>query len=415
MAIISSSKPPARGAIAKWLAVVGIGEDGIAGLGSEARRAIGSAEFVFGGCRHLELAAALIRGEARPWPTPFDSAVTEILALSEHAVCVLASGDPFHFGVGAVLARYIDAAEMSVFPGPSAFSLAASRLGWALQDCDILSLHGRPIDLILPFLHPRRRVIALTSDGKAPALLAQLLIAEGFGASRFHILEALGGPNEAILTLDAKAVGTADFAPLNVVAIDVDAIASARVLPLGNGLADTFFEHDGQITKREVRAVTMSVLSPRRGELLWDVGAGSGSVAIEWMLLNPSLRAIAIERNKARAERIRRNATSCGVPDLKVIEGEAPEALVGLPQPDAIFIGGGGNCEMIEAAVSYLRQGGRLVVNCVTLETEAIILSRYAELGGELMRIGIEHAAAIGSMTGWRAAMPITQWSWSKP
>lgn len=415
MAMLSSSKPAAGGAIAKWLAIVGIGEDGIAGLGTEAQRAIESAEFVFGGRRHLELAAALIRGEVRPWPTPFDNAVAEVLALRGHAVCVLATGDPFHFGVGAVLARHADITEMSVFSSPSAFSLAASRLGWAIQDCDILSLHGRPIDLIRPFLHPRRRIIALTSDGKAPALLAQLLINEGFGASRFHILEALGGPNEAILTLSAEAIRTTESAQLNVVAIEVDSVASARVLPLGNGLADTFFEHDGQITKREVRAITMSALAPRRGELLWDIGAGSGSVAIEWMLLNPSLRAIAVERNKTRAERIRQNATSCGVPDLKVIEGEAPEALADSPQPDAIFIGGGANSEMIEAVVSDLRHGGRLVVNCVTLETEEIILSYYARLGGELTRIGIERAAPIGSKTGWRAAMPITQWSWSKP
>lgn len=416
MTIMSSSQPAAPGSIAKWLAIVGIGEDGIAGLGQEARQMIESAEFVFGGRRHLQLAAGLIRGEARPWPTPFEGAVAEVAALKGRAVCVLATGDPFHFGVGAVLANHIAPAEMSVLPGPSAFGLAAARLGWVLQDCDILSLHGRSIDLVRPLLHPHRRIIALTSDGNAPALLARLLTEEGFGASCLHVLESLGGANEKIRAFRAGEVEAAQFDPLNVVAIEVAAGAHARILPLGSGLADTLFAHDGQITKREIRALTLSALSPRRGELLWDIGAGAGSVAIEWMLLHPSLRAIAIEMDETRAERIRLNANRCGVPDLRIVEERAPEALVGLPQPDAAFVGGGGATPgTIEAAIAALRRGGRLVVNAVTLETQTTILSFGSKHGGTVTRIGIERAAPVGSKTAWRPAIPVVQWSWTKP
>jgi len=399
----------------RWLTVVGIGEDGLAGLGDEAKRRIADAEFVFGGVRHLALAEAIITGERRKWPTPFDSAMRDVLALRGRKVCVLASGDPFFHGVGVTLARQVPPAEMRVLPISSSMSLAASRLGWALQDTETVSLHGRPIDLLRPLLHPGARILALTSDGEAPAEVAQLLTRTGFGPSNLTLLEALGGPDERIRSTRAEAFDIENVNPLNVLAIDVRAELEARILPLAAGMPDALFEHDGQITKREIRAATLSALAPRRGELLWDIGAGSGSISIEWMLTHPSMRAIAVEADSERAARIRRNAAACGVPGLTVVEGTAPQALHGLERPDAVFIGGGGSdAGVLDAAVDTLSLGGRLVANAVTLEMEALLLGRHAALGGDLIRIAVSRASPIGTMTGWRTAMPVTQWSWTK-
>jgi len=400
----------------RWLSIVGIGEDGVDGLSPAARGLIGDAEIVFGGRRHLGLAAALIRGAARPWPSPFDGAAEEVLRYRGRQVCVLASGDPFQYGVGAVLARHIDAREMLVVPAASAFSLAAARLGWSLPEAVSISVHGRTLDLVRPHLQPHARILALTSDGEGPAALAKLLAETGFGASRLTILEALGGPRERIRATTATGYDFGAVDALNTVAIEVEAGLAARVLARTPGLADDLFEHDGQITKREIRAVTLSSLAPRRGELLWDIGAGSGSVAIEWMLADPAMRAIAIERRADRAARIRRNAAAFGVPGLELVEDAAPAALASLPAPDAIFIGGGASAAgALDTAARALRSGGRLAVNAVTLETEALLLARHAAFGGELLRIGISRAAAIGGKIGWRAAMPVTQWVWTKP
>ena len=399
----------------KWLAVVGIGEDGVDGLGEAARRAIAEADVVFGGRRHLALAAPLIRGEARPWPSPFDAAMAEVLAFRGGAVCVLASGDPFQNGVGATLARRLDAGEMAVFPAPSAFSLAAGRLGWALQEVETISLHGRDVALLRPLLHPEARVLALTSDGKGPAEIARLLVADGFGRSALHVLEALGGADERIRCASAAASVSVECGPLNLVAIEVIADPGARVLPFGS-LDDGLFEHDGQITKREVRAITLAALAPRRGERLWDIGAGAGSVAIEWMLRHPSLRAVAIEADPDRAARIRRNAVALGTTGLEVIERVAPAALVGLTVPDVIFLGGGGTDPgVLEAAIAALAPGGRMVANAVTLEMQALLIGTAARLGGALTTIAIARAAPVGGMTAWRPAMPVTQWAWVKP
>jgi precorrin-6B C5,15-methyltransferase / cobalt-precorrin-6B C5,C15-methyltransferase len=403
-------------ASARWLSIVGIGEDGVEGLSATARGLIGAAEIVFGGRRHLALAAPLIRGASRPWPSPFDGADDEVLQHRGRQVCVLASGDPFHYGIGAVLTRKIDPRETNVVPAPSAFSLAAARLGWPLPYTVLLSVHGRALDLVRPHLQPGARILALTSDHEGPAALAKLLAEIGFGSSRLTVLEALGGPHERIRTARASDYGLGVVDTLNTVAMEVEASPGARVLARAPGLADNLFEHDGQITKREVRAVTLSSLAPCRGELLWDVGAGSGSVAIEWMLADPSMRAIAIERRADRAERIRRNAAAFGVPGLEVMEGGAPTVLSGLATPDAIFVGGGAaDAGVLDGAARALRQGGRLVVNAVTLETEAMVLARRAVLGGELTRIAIARADAVGQMTGWRPAMPVTQWVWTKP
>lgn len=400
----------------QWLTIVGIGEDGLPGLGSAARAAIADAEVVFGGARHLELAAEAITGEARAWLSPFSRSIEAVLASRGRKVCVLASGDPFNHGVGATLARHVDAAQMRVFPHLSAFSLAAGRLGWPLQDVVCVSLHGRPIELIVPYLHPSARILALTSDEQGPAELSKLLTDKGFGLSIVTVLEALGGPEEQVRSQMAMQFGLTDIDPLNVCAITVVALPDARTLPLTPGLPDDFFDHDGQITKREVRALTLSALAPRRGELLWDIGAGSGSIGIEWMLADPSLRAIAVETNADRAVRIAKNAASLGVPGLRIIEGAAPEALAGLEAPHAIFIGGGGSdAGVLDAAIDALRSGGRIVANAVTLEFEALLLARYSTHGGALTRLSVARADAVGSMTAWRPAMPITQWSWTKP
>jgi precorrin-6Y C5,15-methyltransferase (decarboxylating) len=399
----------------RWLSIVGIGEDGIDGLSTAARELVQRAEIVFGGRRHLALAAPLIRGSARPWPSPFEGAVKEVLEHRGRAVCVLASGDPYLYGIGSLLARHVDPREVQALPAPSAFSLAAARLGWALADTAQLSLHARALDLVRPHLQPGARVLALTSDGQAPAALARLLTSAGFGASRLTVLEALGGPRERIRSTSAAQLDLDCIDDLNVVAIEAAAHPTARVIARAVGLSDALFEHDGQITKREIRAITLSSLAPRRGELLWDIGAGAGSVAIEWMLADASLRAIAVERNAERTARIKRNATAFGVPGLVVIEGAAPAVLENLEPPDAIFIGGGaGDPGVLDRCVLALRSGGRLVVNAVTLETESLVLERRTSLGGELIQIAVAHAAPLGSKTGWRPAMPVTQWVWVK-
>jgi len=386
------------------------------GLSPGARDLVARAEIVFGGARHLALAALLIRGEAKPWPSPFSKGIDEVLAARGRPVCVLASGDPFFYGVGATLAGHVAPDETWVVPAPSAFSLAAARIAWALPETVLLSVHGRALDRIRPHLHPGAHILALTSDADGPAALAQLLTDTGFGESRLTVLEALGGANERITTAIAANFDVGNIAALNTVAIEAIASSDARVITYTPGLADDLFEHDGQITKREIRAVILSSLAPRRGELLWDVGAGSGSVGIEWMLADPSLRAVTIEARADRAARIGRNAAAFGVPGLQVIEGNAPEALHGLEAPDAIFVGGGASVPgLLDACLAALKPGGRLVANAVTLETEAKILARHAELGGDLIRIAVSRAGQVGGKTGWRPAMPVTQWVWGKP
>jgi precorrin-6Y C5,15-methyltransferase (decarboxylating) len=400
----------------RWLSIVGLGEDGVEGLSATARGLIAAADIVFGGERHLRLAQSLIKGEAKPWQSPFSRGIEEVLASRGRQVCVLASGDPFHYGVGSVLAGQVPPEETLVVPAPSAFSLAASRLGWALPDTVLLSVHGRALDRIRPVLHPGARVLALTSDSEGPGALARLLAETGFGQSKLTVLEALGGARERVRTATAASFNLDGVSELNTVAIEVVAARDARIIAYTPGLADALFEHDGQITKREIRAVTLAALAPLKGELLWDIGAGSGSVAIEWMLADPSLRAIAIEARADRAARILRNAAAFGVPGLEAIEGSAPEALTGLATPDAVFIGGGASeGGVLDAAIAALRSGGRLVVNAVTLATEKELIARHAALGGALTRIDIARAEPVGGKTGWRAAMPVTQWTWVKP
>jgi precorrin-6Y C5,15-methyltransferase (decarboxylating) len=399
----------------RWLSIVGLGEDGMDGLAPAAQRAVAAARLLVGGARHLALVTDT-GCERLAWPSPLTDAIPMILARRGEPVVVLASGDPFHFGVGATLARHIPADEMLVLPAPSAFALAAARLGWAQQDTALLSLHGRALEAIVPHVQPGRRILALTWDETTPARVAGLLAALGFGPSRLTILEAMGGPRERRSEATAEAFTLDGIDPLNLLAIEVIAGPAARPVPFVSGLDDAFFENDGQLTKREIRAVTLAALAPRHGEVLWDIGLGAGSIAIEWLLRDPSLTAIGVEERAERAERAQRNAAALGVPRLEIVVGAAPAALAGLPVPDAIFIGGGaGDPGVLAAARESLRPGGRLVVNGVSLETEAILLDAFHTHGGDLIRIGVDRVVTVGAMHGWRPAMPVLQWRWEKP
>ncbi|HEX9881438.1 MAG TPA: precorrin-6y C5,15-methyltransferase (decarboxylating) subunit CbiE [Hyphomicrobium sp.] len=411
------SEMPARSTnstLKRWLSIVGIGEDGAEGLSPLARRLIEEAGLVVGGTRHLALAGSLIRGERLAWPSPIDAAFPQILGHRGRAVAVLASGDPFHYGIGKQLAAIVGAEEFVCIPQASAFSLAAARMGWALQDASLVSLHGRALAGIVRHLHPRARILALSWDGTTPAKLAALLSERGLGASRITVLERMGGASERVRGKIAQGFALDDIDPLNTIALEVVADTEKRIIPLSPGLDDDLYESDGQLTKREVRAVVLSSLAPRYGELLWDIGLGAGSIAIEWLLRHPSLRAIGVEARADRAARAARNAAALGAPDLQIVPGRAPDALKDLPAPDAVFIGGGLGDGVLDAAWQALRPGGRLVANAVTLEGEQRLSAAFQRLGGELLRIEIARAEAVGGLHGWRPAMPITHWRVTK-
>jgi len=402
----------------RWLSIVGIGEDGADGLSPVAQRLIASAELVVGGKRHLALAGGLIRGRTLAWPSPIGEAMPEIEKHRGCPVVVLASGDPFHYGVGDLLLRSIPAAETLCLPQSSAFSLAASRLGWSLQDVALVSLHGRALEGIVRHLQPGARILALSWDGDTAAKLAKLLTERGMGDSSITVLEAMGGPRERVRRATANGFDLGEIAALNTLALEVTTSPDATVLALAPGLDDASFEHDGQLTKREVRAVTLSALAPRQGELLWDVGLGAGSIAIEWLLRHPSLKAIGIEDQAERAVRAARNAAALGTPDLLIVQKRAPEAFADLPRPDAVFIGGGlSDPGVFEAAWSALKSGGRLVANAVSLQSESQLIGFFQRHGGELVRLEVAKAGKAGSggVFVWRPAAPIVQWRARKP
>lgn len=397
-----------------WLSIVGIGEDGFDGLSLAARDLLGGAELIVGGKRHL----ALVASQDKPtleWETPFAASIPRLLAHRGQRVVVLCSGDPFWYGAGSVLAEAVPAEETVAIPAPSTFAWAAARLRWRLEETMTLGLHARPIELLRPHLRTGARLIVLLRDGAATAQVAAYLSASGFGRSRLTVLQALGGPRERVRATTASGFALDDVTSPVALAIEAEAEPAAAILPRVAGLADEMFAHDGQLTKREIRAVTLSTLAPRGGELLWDVGAGAGSIGIEWLLAHPANRAIGIEARQDRLDRARANALSLGVPHFDLRLGTAPGALKDLPTPDAIFVGGGASREsVLDAAWQALPPGGRLVVNSVTLETEAILIARHARHGGTLLRLSVEHAGAVGSLTGWRAAMPVVQWSVTK-
>jgi precorrin-6Y C5,15-methyltransferase (decarboxylating) len=399
-----------------WLSIVGLGADGVDGLSTKARATLARAQLVFGSERQLQLVRALLTGEARVWPSPFAEGLATLLARRGQATCVLASGDPFFFGVGATLAPHLSRSEFECHPAPSSMSLAAARLGWALQDVDIVSLHGRALHAIVRFLQAKRRIFALSWDRDTPKQLAELLVARGFGPSRMHVLEELAGPHERVRSGLACELDLADVADLNLVALELEASCDAHPITLRASLSDETFVNDGQLTKQDVRAITLSALMPEPHALLWDVGAGAGSISIEWSLAHPSCRALAIESEPARCERIRANALNLGILTLDVIETRAPEGLSNLPRPQAVFIGGGARDERVfEACWQALAPGGRLVINSVSLESEQILLSLYAKYGGTLKRIAIETAAPLGGVTSFRPALAVVQWRVVKP
>jgi precorrin-6Y C5,15-methyltransferase (decarboxylating) len=398
-----------------WLSIVGLGEDGIEGLSDAARQAIAEAAFIVGGARHLALAGPT-KAAQLAWPSPLQDAFPAILARRGQPVVILATGDPFFHGVGSLITAEVAIEECKVFPAASAYTLAASKLGWAGQDCQRISLHGRCLERIIPLLHPGSCILALSWDGTTPQKLAALLVEKGFGASQITVLEALGGAREKIRNSKADNFTIEQIDALNTVALEVIGDSGARPIPFTPGLPDDWFEHDGQITKREIRAVTLSSLRPLRGQLLWDVGAGSGSIGIEWMLSDPTCRAIAIELRADRAARLRRNALALGVPDLSIVESEAPKAFANLPPPDAVFIGGGAtDKDMIDEALQRLKPRGRLVINAVTLETQALLIDQQRRRGGDLVQLSIARMDEVGAFHALRPAMAVLQWVWTKP
>ena len=397
---------------APWLSLVGIGEDGRDGLSRPARAALDDARLVVGGVRHLALAAPLL-SETMAWPSPITDALPAILARRGTPVAVLATGDPFHYGVGTMLSQQVAPSEIASFPQPSAFSLAASRLCWSLQDVALVSVHGRGDGMMQRQLAHGAKLLVLSWDSRTPLEIASLLRLRGYGRSRIVVLEAMGGARERIRETTADDFDLADVDPLNTVAIEC-ATHAAETWPL-TCLPDDAFENDGQITKQSIRAVTLAALAPRGGELLWDIGAGSGSISIEWLRVAASNRVVAIEDRPERVQRLMRNAARHGVAP-QVVTGRAPEALAGLAAPDAIFVGGGvADARVTAAACAALAPAGRLVANAVTLESHAHLTRCHGAGGGELVQLQHAHASPVGRLTGWRAAMPVVQWRWRKP
>lgn len=398
-----------------WLSIVGIGEDGWEGLGAGAREAIASAELLFGGERHLALVPEHPHQTRHPWPSPFAAAYARLRAERGRAVCVLASGDPMFYGVGSRLAAEYPPEEWRILPAVSSLSLAAARLGWPLQHTRVIPAHAHALARIQLDLTPGARLLVLSADADTPNQLAALLRERGYGESRLILLERLGGPGERRREGLAADWQDRPGAALNLVAIDCRGSGALR-LSRRAGLPDTAFEHDGQLTKRDVRAATLARLAPQPAELLWDVGAGCGSIGIEWLRAEASARAIAIEPNETRQALIRRNCEALGVPELHQVVGRAPDALTGLPAPDAIFIGGGLTCTgVVEHCWQALRPGGRLVANAVTLQSEAVLVTLRAEIGGELTRLALAQAAPLGGFDTWRPALPVTLLAVDKP
>ncbi|WP_099864810.1 precorrin-6y C5,15-methyltransferase (decarboxylating) subunit CbiE [Pararhizobium haloflavum] len=400
---------------APWLSILGVGDDGADGLTPAQRRALDGARMVVGSRRVLD---RLTLGESQvtDWSAGVQATIGQILARRGEPVCVLATGDPMHYGIGATLLAHVAADEMRVLPSPSAFSLAAARLGWPLQDAAHISLHGRAVERLAAHLSEGRRILALTSAGGTAGEAARILCEAGYGASRLTVLEHMGGPQERMVETTAEMIGDERFADFNTLAIECWANVRPIVDGTGPGLPDDAYRHDGQLTKREVRAVVLAHLRPAAGRLLWDVGAGCGSVAIEWMRAAEGARAVAIERDAGRLAMLRENAARLGAPDIAAIQGEAPDVLSGLDAPHAVFIGGGlSGAGVFEVCWTALRPGGRLVATAVTLESEARMLALHADHGGELVRIAVSRAEPVGRFSGWKPFMPVTLFSLEKP
>ncbi len=402
----------------KWLSIVGIGEDGLAGVSSVGRSLIKQAHILVGGERHLAMLSPDPHQECWCWSSPISDSVAQILMRRGQSVCVLASGDPMCYGIGATLSRSIPIEEMTIVPAPSAFSLACARLGWSLPEVETLSLCGRDPACLNGVLYPGARLLILSADQFTPALVAERLAQQGYGNSLITVLEHLGGFQERIITATAAAWSATELAALNTIAVTCIVSHPAALPPVSRlpGLPDAAFHHDGQLTKREVRAVTLSALAPYPGQLLWDVGAGCGSIGIEWLRHDRRCQAIAIEQHPTRLQFIADNAIALGTPQLKIVAGHAPTALKELPVPDAVFIGGGITTPgLFETCWQALRSGGRLAANAVTVEGEQQLFQWQQTWGGDLIRIGIQRAEPVGKFLGWKALAPITQWVVVKP
>jgi len=390
-----------------WLSIIGLGEDGPDGLSVASRNALESAEIIMGPKRHLGLLGT-VSAKLIEWPVPFSDGLNQLDALRGRNVAVLASGDPFWYGAGSVLAGRFEPDEWQAFPSQSVFSLAAANLGWAIDKTQCIGLHAAPLSRLRPHLANTARAIVLLRDGQAVAELRAYLEANAFGHSTLHIFEALGGPREIVTT-----VATGDALPASIsnpVCVGIEMIGHNEVSK-ASGRSDELFENDGQITKRPVRALTLSALAPRRGEHLLDIGGGSGSISIEWLLSDPTTSATVVEANADRAARIRTNAARLGVDRLNVIVGKAPMPLDEVATPQAVFIGGGLSESLLRQLYESLPSGTRLVANAVTLESEALLVAWQAKLGGDLMRVEISNLTSIGSKRAWDAAYPIVQWS----
>jgi precorrin-6Y C5,15-methyltransferase (decarboxylating) len=416
--LLATARAPAPHLAQPWLTVVGLGEDGADSLSAEARRALASCEALVGGARHLALLpdAATPGAERHAWPSPMLPFIDVIASWRGRSVVVLASGDPLLHGVATTLLSRVDRTEMTVIPAVSAFQLACAAMLWPTAETRLVTACGRPVETLAAELFDGARIVLFSADGATPAAAAALLCAHKFGDSRMTVLERLGGPHANAVSLAASEVGERRFDALNMVAIECAAGPGAALLPRVPGLPDEAFDNDGQITRREIRALTLAKVAPTPGALLWDIGAGSGSIGIEWMRAAPGARAIGLEPRADRAARARDNARRLGVPGFDIRESEAPGGLTNLPAPDAIFVGGGATATgALEACWAALKPGGRLVANAVTLETEARIMQARAAFGGDLVRLQIANAEPVGRLTGWRPAMPITQFAVTKP
>lgn len=407
--------------MAAWLTVVGLGDDGLSGLGDAARQAVTQAAVVIGGARHLALLPDQPGQRRLPWPSPFAGAYPLLAGLYPQPVCVLASGDPMFYGIGATLCAGLapllppDAVTpqaVRVLSAPSCVSLAAARLGWAVQEVVVIPAHGRPLARLAAHLHPGVRLLLLAEGAETPAAVGRLLGLRGFSASRITVFGHLGGPRETRWDGTAETLADVSFPDLAVIAVEPQADPGTVPLAVTPGLPDDAYRHDGQLTKRDIRAVTLARLAPRPGELLWDVGAGSGSIGIEWMRSHPSCRAIAVESHPDRQANIRHNRDALGVPDLHLVEGRAPQALTGLPEPDAVFVGGGITRDGVaEACYAALKPGGRMVATAVTVQSEARLVALQACWGGDLLRLSVAQTRPVGTFLGWDTAMPVTLWT----
>ena len=399
----------------KWLTIIGMGEDGYDGLLARARLAIAEAEVIIGSDRLLAYLPAS-HAERHFWPQPFSAVVDRITPFRGRKTVILATGDPLNYGVARKLMTFIPFTEMEIVPHLSAFSLAAARMGWSLPDCDTLSLHGRDTANIEAFIQPNVRLLVLTEDASTIPETARRLVSRGYGSSKMTVLENMGGALERQSSFTAETVPSTVFSPLNTLAIHCIASPGARMLSRLAGIPDDAFQHDGQLTKREVRAATLAALAPSSDKLLWDIGAGCGSVAIEWMRAARGCEAIAFEHDPERLKKIAFNADQLGTPRLKIIAGEVPATLTNQPAPDAVFIGGGlGTPGVFETAWQHLKPGGNMVANVVTIEGELHLYDLHEKHGGDLVRIEVSHLTHVGRLRALKPRMAVTQWRAHKP